>query len=107
MTLNNYKLCTLCDKTISLSNCSHHIKTKRHRTEPEKDFKNLSHKICSKCNLSYSKENFFEDKWNQSYCKVCQKLILKSLQLYETEDKIEKWKLSQLFPFRDHTSGRL
>ncbi len=75
MDLNNYKLCTLCDKTISLSNWSHHIKTQRHKTEPGKHIKNLSHKICSKCNLSLPKENYFEDKWNKcglkSYYKLC------------------------------------
>jgi hypothetical protein len=72
MDSNNYKLCTLCDKTISLSNWSHHIKTKKHKTEPEKLIKNLSHKICSKCNLSLSKENYFEDKCGlKSYYKLC------------------------------------
>jgi hypothetical protein len=87
MTLNNYKLCTLCDKTISLSNWSHHIKTKKHKNEPEKDFKNLSHKICSKCNLSLSKENFSEDKWNKyglsSYCKLCRNNYSSELVMYE------------------------
>jgi hypothetical protein len=74
MTLNNYKLCTLCDKTISLSNWSHHIKTKSIKHD-QKRISKTYHNICSKCNLSLSKQNLFEDKWNKyglsSYCKLC------------------------------------
>jgi uncharacterized CHY-type Zn-finger protein len=44
-----------------------HEKTKLH-------IKNLSIMICSKCNRSLTKENYFEDKWNKfglkSYCKA-------------------------------------
>ncbi len=44
-----------------------HEKTKLH-------IKNLSYIICSKCNLSLTKENYFKDKWNKiTISKECQK----------------------------------
>ncbi len=43
-----------------------HEKTKLH-------IKNLSYIICSKCNLSLTKENYFKDKWNK--CGIKSQLV--------------------------------